>query len=208
MRNILAPLFFLALCAPALAQDATLKAARGRVEIAASGAKKAVKARAGDELIFGDSLRTGKDGVAHVELADGAVILVKPGSSFTLAGYPEDAIADFSVGEFLIGLTKRLRAGGRFRARTPAAVAAVRGTLFWGRSGPDRKATFAALGHSVEVSAHGKTVMLLPGEACDTEYGFGPGAAASSGVKREFLRTFAVDGSIQGLDALADKKVK
>lgn len=208
MRNLLAALFFSILAGPAAAQDAVLKAVHGGVELVPAGAKKGTAVKTGDTMLHGDTVRVKKDGLAHLQLAGGAVILLKPGASMTLDGEPENPVADVSVGEFLIGLAKKLRKGQTFRVRVPSAVAAVRGTLFWGTTGPDKKAVFAAVGHSIEVTAAGKTVVLQPNMKSAIEPGKEPQAPAEAGVTRDFLKTFAVGGSLQGLEKLADKTVK
>lgn len=208
MRIFLAALFIFALAGRASAQDAKIRAVHGSVEILSEGAKKPVSARQGDTIIFGDTLTTKKDALVHLELAGGAVILLKGGTTFTLAGNTQDPVADIPLGEFLIGLAQKLKRGSSFRARTPAAVAAVRGTLFWGKTTEDKKAQFAAIGHSIEVTAYGKTVTLKPGQQVAVEFGHEPSPLGATGATRAFLQTFAVGGSLQGLEKLADKNFK
>lgn len=208
MRILLAALFIFSLAARASAQDARIRAVQGAVELVPEGSKKGVPAKKGDVFIFGDTLTTKKDALAHVELAGGAVILLKGGSSFTLAGDSQDPVVDVTIGEFLIGLAQKLKRGSSFRARTPAAVAAVRGTLFWGKTTEDKTAEFAAIGHSIEVSAYGKTVTLKPGQQVAVEFGHEPSPLGATGATRAFLQTFSVGGSLQGLEKLADKSFK
>lgn len=195
-------LLALILAAPASAQDATLAQARGKVQLRADGHKRWLPAKTGDTLMFGDAVRTRAKAQAHLTFKDGAAVLVRESSEFTLKGSPDRVDLAFKAGEFLIGLTKKLGEGRSFRVTTPAAVAAVRGTLFWGLVESDGKTSLAALENEVAVSAGGKTVILKPGQKTVVAKGSAPSEPAPAGIPPEYPKNFAIDGSLQGLDAL------
>ncbi|MCP5624029.1 hypothetical protein NL313_27505, partial [Klebsiella pneumoniae] len=77
-------------------------------------------------------------------------------------------------GEFLVGLKRLLKRGEWFKLRTPAAMASVRGTLFWGKSDKDRNLTIAGFGHRVDILALGKNVSVDAGMTTTVTYGKPP----------------------------------
>ncbi|MBI3566472.1 MAG: FecR domain-containing protein, partial [Elusimicrobia bacterium] len=152
-----------------------------------------------------DRVRTGAGAVAQVVLdGDRGAVLVREDSSFTLEGDPENTMLDFRVGEFLVGLRKSLTQGQTFKVRTPAAVAAVRGTLFWGKSDDAKTTTYAGFGHSIEVTAKGKTVVVGAGEKTVVAFGEAPAPAAKHDIPVSYTDRFKVDGGLQSLETLAD----
>ncbi|MGQ0644112.1 MAG: FecR family protein [Elusimicrobiota bacterium] len=207
MRNILAAALIL-VAAPAslCAADAVLKRISGPVTVVsrADGAER--PARAGQKIKFGDEIRTGEGGMVHVVMRGGAAVLAKPKTRLSLAGTRRDRTVDFAAGEFLVGLKRKLGRRDRFQVRTPAAVASVRGTLLWGLSGEDESAAFACFEGAVNVEAQGRSTLLTPGRKVAVPSGEAPGRPEPSGVPLSYLDTFAVDGSLQGLRALAEKE--
>jgi hypothetical protein len=80
-------------------------------------------------LQAGDRIKTGSDASAEIALSGEHWIVLRPDSEFTLASLKRaDTELGLSLGGMLAAVAK-LAAGG-FRVRTPAAVAAVRGTEF------------------------------------------------------------------------------
>lgn len=207
MKTVLALGLWIGLSAAALAQDATLKAVRGEVSIRGAGQRRYFKAKTGDTFIFGDSVRTGPGSIAQLVLEGGGVVLVRESSTLTLRGGSQAPFISFSLGEFLIGLKEKLGPKRSFRVGTPAAVAAVRGTLFWGKTDSSKEATFAGFGDEVVVTAQGKSVTLKPGETVSVPYGKAPPEPKAHAIKREYLKTFSVEGSLQGLEALIDPNI-
>jgi hypothetical protein len=185
------------------ASDARLAEISGKVSIK-TGGNAAYEARKGDPIFFGDEVTTEKDALAHVVFKDGTAVLLKGGSQLTIKGRKGDAFLHFNVGEFLIGLKKRLEPGERFRVRTPAAVAAVRGTLFWGLSDPVTKdSTYACFEHRVDITAQGKTVSLDPGQKVKIPFGQAPQPVGSAAdIPADYVNTFKVGGTLEGLEAL------
>lgn len=194
------------LAAPAAAQegDATLAKIAGHVTIGSADAKTRYKAKGGEPLLYGDSVRTGPGAVAQVVLKDRGAVLIHENTFFVLGGTPRRTTLDFARGEFLIGLKKKLEKGMSFRVRTPAAVAAVRGTLFWGKSDKDKTTTYAGFGHRIEVTALGKTVPVEAGQTVTVAFGKPPSDAAPHAIPLSYTERFHVDGSLQGLEALVD----
>jgi hypothetical protein len=194
-----------ALAAPAFAQDAVLARISGPVSVLAEGGKRFVKAGGGEQLLFGDTIRVGKGGIAHLTLGDRGAVLLREETLLTLQGSPRRAVLAVTFGEFLVGLRKKLEAGESFKVRTPAAVAAVRGTLFWGRSDKkDQSTTYAGFGSVVAVRARGKTVLVEPGNTVTVPFGEAPSDPAPSKVGLAYANNFAIDDGIQGLGDLAE----
>lgn len=174
-------------------------------EVTISGDKDAKVTAKKQKINFGDTIRTGKDAKAQLVLGNGEIVLLKESSSFKLTGKKGSVKGVISQGEFLIGLGKKLGKNESFQIETPACVAGVRGTLFWGLADTNKNSTYAALENQIEVTAQGKSLVLKPGEKTFVAFGKAPDAAAPSGVKPEYLDTFAVDGQIQGLKGMLPK---
>lgn len=198
----------LVLAVPAASEDgrgdATLDKISGAVTIIAGGAKTGVRAKGGEALLYGDAVRTGPGAVAQVVLKERGAVLIHENSYFTLAGNSRRTTLDFSRGEFLIGLRKKLEKGMSFKVRTPSAVAAVRGTLFWGKSDKEKTTTYAGFGHRIEVTAKGKTVAVEAGQTLTVPFGGPPSEATAHDIPLSYTERFHVDGSLQGLEALVD----
>jgi hypothetical protein len=191
--------------APAFAQDATLTKVSGPVLILPEGGVGYLAAKGGEELLFGDAIRVRKGGTAHLTLKDGGAVLLREETLMTLQGTPRSTVLAVKFGEFLIGLKRRLKKGESFKVRTPAAVAAVRGTLFWGKSGKvDQSAAYAGFGHTVAVTAQGKTVVVEPGMTVRVAFGEAPAEPVASAFGLDYTKNFMIDGSLQGVEALAE----
>jgi ferric-dicitrate binding protein FerR (iron transport regulator) len=186
------------------ADGPSVLAAQGRVLVVHQGGKP-VQAAQGQTLQYGDEIRTLKASLAQIGFPDGATILIKENSAFLIAGTPRRTLLSFSIGEFLIGLKRRLAGNETFRVRTPAAVAAVRGTLFWGLSDQNNDAAFASLDNEIVVTAQGRSITLKPGQKTNIPFGKPPQAPQAASIPPSFLGTFAIGGSIQGLDGLLKK---
>jgi ferric-dicitrate binding protein FerR (iron transport regulator) len=184
------------------AADATLAEANGRVKLTRAGKSFHVAARKGDALSFGDKIQTGEGAVAHIVFKDGATVLVKGSSKLTLSGSKKDAIVSFDIGEFLIGLKRKLRKDEKFSVKTPAATAAIRGTLFWGLSDDNKDTTYACFVDQIEIEAAGRKLMLEKGQKVKIPFGESPGNTEPANVPLSYLDTFAVNKALQGLPNL------
>lgn len=195
---------FLLAASPTLAQHAVLKAAKGDVKVRAVGEKRFETAAAGTPLLFGDMLRTGPASMAHVVFPEGTAVLVKENANFSIQGEPRNILMNFSAGEFLIGLRRKLAKGESFRVRTPAAVAAVRGTLFWGKSDEKKDTDYVSFRDTIEVRAGGRKVLLEPGQYLHIPFGKAPEDPKASTVPMTYLETFAEEGKVDDLKERVD----
>lgn len=192
------------LAVAARADYAVLRSISGPVGVRALGHQDFTPAKPGASLIAGDSVKTGPGGVAHLQLQGGVTLLVTGDSTFVLGGETEDPIVEFSVGEWLMGLRRKLGKGRRVRVSTPHAVAAVRGTLFWGKT--DSKETLlAGLQDKVELTAQGKTVVVGPDTLARVPAGGAPEAPKPHQVPAPFLDRFRVAGGLGDVEKLLRK---
>lgn len=190
--------------APAFAADATVVKIQGRVYIRPEGAPKDLIAKGGEELLYGDAIRTGPGALAQIDLDGRGAVLLRENSAFKLEGSPANTLLRFPFGEFLIGLRQALGKGESFRVRTPSAVAAVRGTLFWGKSDEKKTTTYAGFGHTIAVTAKGKTVLVKAGETTTVPLGEAPADVKPSDVPLSYTDKFRIGGDLQGLESLAE----
>ncbi len=200
-----AALLALVLAAPAFGADAVLKAVEGKVTVRHKGEKRFVIRPSGTELNFGDEIETKQGAHAHVVFTNGDTVLLKENTQFAMLGPARRTRLIISAGEFLIGLTRKLTRGDSFSVRTPAAVAAVRGTLFWGKTDENKTSSYASIERTITVTAHGKTLTLQPGQRVDIPFGAAPSAVTAAGITPAFVQGFAVDGSLEGLDKMMEK---
>jgi len=131
-------------------------------------------------------------------------VLVRGDSSFTITGDADHTQLNFRFGEFLIGLRKALTSSQSFKVRTPAAVAAVRGTLFWGKSDESKTTTYAGFGHTIAVTAKGKTVLVHAGEKTTVALGRAPAETAKHDIPVSYTDNFRIGGDLQNLESLVD----
>lgn len=189
---------------PARAYDASLKAFQGKAFVRAAGATEYRPLRAGQKFRRDDTIRTGDGGRVQVAFKSGATVLVKENSRFSLRSDKNGDALSFVRGEFLIGLRNRLKGRNKFTVRTPACVAAVRGTVFWGLSDDKKKSTYACFTGAIEITAQGQSVTLNPGDKLEVAFGAAPGATAPANIPKEYIKTFAVDDSLQGVDEILE----
>lgn len=97
--------------------------ATGRVEVLRRGSSEWSAVSANERIGYEDRVRTGPDASAVIEYPDRASLRVKPGS---LVQVLDQAVRVFQGDTWI----KVERKGSRFEARTPNAVASVRGTMY------------------------------------------------------------------------------
>lgn len=158
----------------------------------------------GSMLPVSGTFRVHAGGKCQIELPNGVIVLVKEFTIVRLDQLAKDKNSQITipVGEFLIGLKKPMAEGQVFKVATPASVAGIRGTLFWGLADADLTSTFACFHGSITLDAAGKTVELKPGMLSATKYGEAPADPAAHSVPASYLETFAVEGSLEGLPEL------
>jgi hypothetical protein len=200
MRRIFLAFMFLGLTSTAPAAEAVLKSCKGAVSVRSAATRKWVKARPGLALNRNDVVKTGATGLVQLAFKSGALMLVKQGSHLSLTRDKRGALVSFRAGEFLIGLRKKLAGNERFRVRTPVAVGAIRGTVFWGKH-DSGMTSFACLTGSIDVWGGGSNVVLQPGQLTTVAKESGPRPPEPHGIAPGFVQTFAIDGSLQGIDA-------
>lgn len=209
MTRLALALAALTLAGPAMAQDATVAKVKGPVFVFSDDAPKPVPAKVGANLISGDTVKVGRGGVAQLLLGQRGAVLLREETELKLDGTERNTTLDVRFGEFLIGLRHPLRGRESFRVATPACVAAVRGTLFWGRyDRKEKSTTYAGFGHTIAVTAFGKTVVVGPGQTVVVPFGQGPSEPKPSTVGLDYAQKFAVDGTLQGLENLAEAPKK
>jgi len=112
--------------------DARLGAVSGKTTLLSEGGLGSADAREGTPLYPGDMIRTGENASAEITMDDGAVLKVGPDSSLKISSLGRSSAAFFldmgSLVAKIQGLLKQKME--RLEVRTPAAVAAVRGTEF------------------------------------------------------------------------------
>ena len=130
MTTPLAAVLLAALCADASAASGKLVFAAGKVTVT-SGAK-SFAGKSGSEVGPGDSVQTGPGALAILQLDDGSSLKLRESTTVTLSG-DEKGKGLTEVILKLGSVFSRIRQakGREFRLRTPAAVAAVRGTEFF-----------------------------------------------------------------------------
>lgn len=130
-------------------------------------------AQVGTSLQTGDILNTSPDGTLDLALNDVAGARVLPSSEFSIeSGSSANMKLKIKEGNAILNL-KKLPEGSTFQVETPTAVAAVRGTQFWGRVVAQDPAnpvtTFAVREGMVEIveKSTGKVFNLEKGQALD-----------------------------------------
>ncbi len=187
---------FAAFTSTAHAADAVLKSCRGVVSVRLVATGKWVRGKPGQDLHRNDQVRTGAKGAVQLAFASGANMLVKEGSWLSLRRDRRGPIVSFRAGEFLIGLKNKLEGKDRFRVRTPVAVGAIRGTVFWGKHDKSNTTTFACLTGTIDVWAQGGNVLLEPGQLTTVSGKAAPAPTQAHNITPEFVQTFAIDGDV------------
>lgn len=159
---ILAVLFVLCLSTPLPAQipaadAATVLTAVGQVSIIRDETPWVVFP--GQAARVGETIVTGEDGFAELELSDGSRFQIFPNSQVVFRKNPGSLrdLVDVFLGRVKFHIQKITGGSPRYRIFTPTAVISVRGTTFDVNVDPD-ETTFVA----VEEGAVGVTHRLLP----------------------------------------------
>ena len=178
-RTALLSLCLLSLALPAAAETGAAPAAQitkvaGTAEVVRGG--KAQPATQGMAIEAGDQLKTGADGLVDLSLNGLAGCRLLGSTEVSLAATEQDKMAvSVTTGNVILNLNQ-LSSGSAFKLETPTAIAAVRGTQFWGRVDAASGApatTLAVREGSVEVTvkASGTTYTVAQGQALDIPMG-------------------------------------
>lgn len=142
------------LLSSAPAQAAKLLYSAGPVQVESKGAARPVKK--GAELKTGDTVITGEAATVIIELEDGSRLKLRQHSRLVLESAGEDTSVYLALGGVFAKI-KKLTGSRRFKVRTHAAVAAVRGTEFftaYGRKTRKGHDTWACVNEgSIEVTS-------------------------------------------------------
>ena len=123
--------------------------------------------QAGMPLQAGDIIRTGPEGNALLEFADGSRLLVQANSNFeidTVRVYERGGTVDTDLrlrqGRLETQVTPRRDRGARYQIRTPSAVSVVRGTSYRLGTDADQVTRAEVLTGALAVSSDGKTATV------------------------------------------------
>lgn len=203
MKNFFA-VFILFLGIPFLvgAEEAVITTLRGSVSVRAAASKKWKPATPGQKLKKNDQIKTGPSALVQVDVGSRATLLVKENSRLSFQRDRRGQLVSFQIGEFLVGLKKKLQGQERFRVRTPVAVAAVRGTVFWGKSDELKKTSYACFTGSIEVWGQRRHVVLEPGQMTSVLPNQSPQTPEPNTIPGDYVDTFKIDGSLGGIEQL------
>ena len=116
---------------------AVLKAMIGAVDYFAKDSTAWQPAKEGLQLSSGDKIRTGADGMASVSFANGSQIMLKPNTEFEVTSLSRsedknsiDYKLQLNMGK-LRAMVEKLDSNSSFEIKTPTAVAAIRGTVYY-----------------------------------------------------------------------------
>ncbi len=183
MKKILVGLVVLALFsgqAFAASEGCTVNQVVGSVQVIRDG--QTTDAKVKDTLKKGDVIQTGENCMADMSMNELAGCRLLAGSRVKVAGWKlENMSLEVEKGNVILNLEK-LPEKSTFKVETPTAIAAVRGTQFWGRvddKNPDNSVTtFAVREGTVEITPLTGTdkspYILSPGEAIDLSEGSAP----------------------------------
>ena len=126
----------------------------------------------------GDSIITGYDGYAELEMEDGSTVKVSEDSIFALSSYEEKGTSRNSfqcvLGSVQYKFSQAVK-DNEPRITTPATVCGIRGTEFTVVAGLDGSALYVVDEGSVAVSSKGEEVLLGALEGVKVEAGQAPG---------------------------------
>lgn len=160
----------------AMAQKANVVYVDGGVSIK-STAGKLRAADFGSQVSFGESVITGKDGMAELKLENGSEIRVSHNSVFSYTnvgtGAESRQVLATTVGKVSYKLNKAT--GKKPLIQTNSMVAGVRGTEFTVMAGRDGSVVLEVTEGIVDVESQGKMVTLVKDEGVEVTPGMAPG---------------------------------
>ncbi len=147
--------------------QARVLVSEGQVDWQDAGVWKPLQVR--QELKENDFLRTGADGKVDLLVRGMAGIRLLGNTEFRLESLAKEKVrAKITSGDILVKVAQRH--GGTLEVETPAAIAGVRGTEFWGRvNQADETGTFAVREGTVEIfiKKSNQSVSVTQGQAVD-----------------------------------------
>ena len=130
----------------------------------------------GQQLVAGDSVFTGHDGLVEME-RPGATIIISPGTVFSIQEQVLDGRRTDTLSVTLGALRAKLGTitGTEPRFRSPSAIAGVRGTELTVYAGADGSSLIVVDEGAVTVTAAGRTVEVMPQQGVEVRPGEAPG---------------------------------
>jgi hypothetical protein len=183
-----------ALAPPPVMRKAWLSSILGAVFVHLAGRPndQVVAASDGAALAEGDTVLVGDGGAADLTLDGDSLVSISSGSELALTSLSRaETELGLTVGEISADIAK-LAPDENLRVRTPAAVAAVRGTeLLVAQDLPDGAARVGVVSEGrVEVDSGGKAVLLGPGQETSAQVGRAPEAPRPLSTLRARAETF------------------
>jgi len=131
----------------------------------------------GDRVVKGDTVITGRDGLAELVPQAGSRIIIQPGTVFSVqerqvGGQTRTAVS-VTLGEIAFKFDKMT--GAEPDILTPSAACGIRGTEFTVYAGADGSSMIIVDSGAVEVESQGAAVMLAPEEGVEVRSGQVPG---------------------------------
>lgn len=149
-------------------RSATITASVGAVTVQRAEENVLIPARAGMTLEAGDRLNTGETSLLELTYDDGSITRLGENSRarVDLLHGEEETGADITLldaekGAFWHNVVDLTRRNSRFHVNTPAAVAGVRGTLFFTSISSDGTVSFRVYGGQIGIIPDGTTEELL-----------------------------------------------
>lgn len=176
-RLMITLLLFCAAAGLLYAEDALVAYAAGYVDVKDTAGKR-YAVNIGDYLVPGETVITGKNGVAELEQGRASVIKISPNTVFTIlesgsGGGSKETVMSCTVGSASFKFAKVL--GKEPKISTPSLTAGIRGTAFVVFAGADGSSLILVENGLVEVSAEGGSVELNPDEGVEVKPGEQPG---------------------------------
>lgn len=164
------------------AADAIIVNTTGKVELVTSDSTKAKAPSSKQSISIGHTIITGDNGSALVQFADGSTLLIQKNSQVifnTLSSYGQTGMVDTRLrlqqGRVETSVTPMKNSGSRYEIKTPAAVAAVRGTQFRvAYEDKQQTMTSEVVNGTINVTAEGIQQVVEKGFGTITEKGKAP----------------------------------
>ena len=197
-------LFLVAVCAMAVAHDAQALNAAGVVSSASGGVQiqrgaAILAATPGMPVNQGDRIGSGVEGIAVITLSDGSKLELRPSTDITIdqytSGGPTPTRISLAAGILKSAVKKTGGAPANYQVRTPNAIVAARGTIFYTSytSSSPQTGNLPGISHYTEVAVLEGTVNLAQAatpeggvEIAQGTTGTVAGNNPAQGHKREF----------------------
>src|SRR6185295_1319649 len=108
-----------------------------------------------DSVLLGDKINTGEESIVKLLMGGKALLTIRELSVFTVTESPGRSTVDIQSGKMVLSIVKsKMKPGETIEVKTPNAIAAVRGTVFFVEVSGST-ASFYVLTGAIQVSAIG-----------------------------------------------------